>query len=87
MKEIKPVILSKIIVVSGERWDRRAPSAGELVKKCMSIKERLVQLSNDEFDLPNNDEEDRELRTLVMDIMEFNQLYKRPKMPKKRPSE
>lgn len=47
MREIKPIILSKIIVVSGERWDRRIPSADDLVKKCMSIKERLIQVSKD----------------------------------------
>jgi hypothetical protein len=47
MKEIKPIILSKIIIVSGERWDKRIPSAGELARKCMSIKERLIKVSKD----------------------------------------
>jgi hypothetical protein len=45
MREIKPIILSKIIIVSGEKWNKRLPSADELVRKCMSIKERLINVS------------------------------------------
>lgn len=43
MKEIKPVVLSKIIVVSGERWDKKAPLANELITRCISIKQRLIK--------------------------------------------
>jgi hypothetical protein len=47
MKEIKPIILSKIIIVSGERWDKQIPAADELVRQCMSIKERLIKISKE----------------------------------------
>lgn len=42
MKEIKPVVLSKIIVVSGERWDKKTPLANELIDRCREIKKRLI---------------------------------------------
>lgn len=71
--------------MSGERWDKRIPSADDLVKKCMSIKERLIRVSKD-ADQPTNSE-DHEFRKLVMDIMEFNKLYKRKKNRRRKRSE
>ncbi len=60
------MVLSKIIIVSGERWDKKIPIAAELSQRCVSIKQRLIYFAK-EHDVEQN--EDEKMRVLVNDIM------------------
>lgn len=81
-KEIKNIILSKVIAVAEEKFERKLDVPEELIDKCCEIKNRLIKYSKDMIDAEDEQNEE-ELADLIDRIMDFNKAYKRKKNLKK----